>query len=270
MGKQKIAEIYNKDGSKATLYDDDTISYPEEYDTGDSGDGDESDTDGIRPGIERLPNGLRTDDERRTNDNRTIVKPKSNQLDAANRKLLLREAETPMHFVARYAPIIEMLMNKAFVKSVIGDEKMDFFSVPKPLRLAINESLGIDVTRHTMDKCWYSLSYVRESNRKKKWRNLAVSLILLIAACITGVYQYYSWKHKAAPRAKIVSAEYTPEQREKDSLYIESWAIKERFSFFGFRYSLMLSDSNFVYGNDNERISIMKQHKKAQTDATKK
>lgn len=267
--EEDLESYVTKDGQRVWNVPPPIEDEDDEMPTGDAA----TSSNDFRTSFERLSNDIRTVFERYSNELRTTDDNKSNQVALANKRRDELEPELPEDYLELYYGVAECLNNREFVKSAIGGDNKNFFSVPKPLRVAINQKLGTNYKRHTVDKVWYSLSYCKEVKSKQSWRTFSITLITVIMLAVGGWYYIRIIKNPIAadPETKGATLEAGAKAtREKDSIYILSWSEKNQYIFYPFRYGVMLDNPNFVNGSDAEREKILQQQRIEQNKAISK
>ncbi len=237
--------------------DDDEFSIPD-FD-------DDADSDNGQTEIEQESNSLRTAIEQQSNSNQ-IARRRNQTLNGRIEKDLNAKNVTPAQYLRSNIEIAALLSSPKFIKACTGRRRLKYtFSTPKPVRVGVRKALQDNsITNYQIDKVWFAILYNRRFSPLAFWSVVVASLLSF------GIMVYPSKSEAKVETNNVVKITPSKETRKKDSLYILDWSKKNSFQFTGYRYGLMLTDSAYVNGSENERVKIMKHHAAEQTKVMKK
>lgn len=227
----------------------------------------DDDSDDFSDRVEETP--VRTNSEQDSDDFRTtteresdVVRRSSQTRNATDERESL-PAITPRDFVELYGDVVSLINDRKFCKKVLGTRSPKYyFSLPKALQNAINDELDCNIRPATMNKIQICNLYCKRFSPATFWSVLVATIMLLGSVIYYLLPKEIKEVKSMANTSTIVTSK---EQRAKDSSYITNWANKNNFQFTGYRYGLMLTNKNFVEGNDAERSRILQDHKEKQT-----
>lgn len=220
--------------------------------------------------FERFSNEKQTPFERQENDNetmferdlnvkQTILKRQENenekekrrrQTAAATNENKDKPAITPSDFVNNNPEVIKLLNNKKFVKQVLGRGDLKYiFSLPDPIKIAINQKLHTNYTDYELNKIHLSNQY---NKRVPRWKvKVLCVFIAIFSVYLTSVY--YKATTTSQPTKEIFAASIIGSTSDYNSLVAE-FEHKNRFTFYPYRKDIVIKELSASNADNYENI----------------
>ena len=216
--------------------------------------------------FEREPNDNQTSFNRQSNVDETLTK-RRRQTAAATQENREQPAITPSDFVRQNKMVVKLLNNKKFIKQVLGRRNLKYiFSLPRPIRYAINQRLHTNYTDYELDKIHISNQFKQRVHKSVCW--ILCIFCLIIGSYITSVVckaKYYSGPGTQTTfTASVVAA--TPEIEK----VIVAFEKRTKFVFYPYRKGIVIKELSASNADNYENILQLNMAAQKQAQAAAK
>lgn len=216
--------------------------------------------------FERQQNDIQTSFNRQSNVDETIEK-RRRQTAAATQENREQPAITPSDFVKQNKMVVKLLNDKKFIKQVLGRRNLKYvFSLPRPIRYAINQRLHTNYTDYELDKIHISNQFKQRVHKSVCW--ILCIFCLIIGTYITSVVckaKYYSEPGaQTTLTASVVAA--TPEIEK----VIVAFEKRTKFVFYPYRKGILIKELSASNADNYENILQLNMAAQKQAQAAAK